>query len=144
MTFGDWIKGKRTELGLSQERLAQAASVDRAYVNKLERGKIGLPLVDTRARFHKALGTTEDELIALGIVRNDAYAIIQTGVIRASGQPVRATGAGPIIDEFVSLMRQVEWDYRAEEAMRGILEGLIRSSGTATADDPPSPDPAES
>lgn len=137
ITFGEWLKTTRKARGLSQERLADAMEIDRSYVVKVETGKVQLPVLDTRARFHKALGTTEDELVALGIVQNDAVAITQTGRMRAEGQPVRVTGGGPLIDEFVGLMQQVQWDERAVEVMRGVLQGLILSSGSPM----PSPDP---
>lgn len=141
MSFGDWVKQKRTALGLSQERLAQAAVVDRAYVNKIERGKIGLPLLDTRARFHKALGTTEDELVALGIVPGDATAVTHAGYARATGQTVTATATQPFVDEVVSLMRQIEWDERSQDFLRLVLLGMIQSGGSSDRSPMPPPDP---
>jgi transcriptional regulator with XRE-family HTH domain len=42
--------------------------VDPTYISQLEK-RTTAPSYETRQRIHEALGTTEDELIALGIVR---------------------------------------------------------------------------
>jgi transcriptional regulator with XRE-family HTH domain len=51
----------RVKRGLSQERLAYDAEVDRAYVGSLER-KIGNPTVDVLDRLAKTLGVGISEL----------------------------------------------------------------------------------
>jgi transcriptional regulator with XRE-family HTH domain len=55
-------------MGLSQGKLAIAAGLERTHVNRIENGGIGLPETETRERFHRVFGTTEQELIDLGIV----------------------------------------------------------------------------
>ena len=37
--FGQCLKNARTKKGLSQEKLAEAANLDRTYISLLERGK---------------------------------------------------------------------------------------------------------
>jgi transcriptional regulator with XRE-family HTH domain len=51
----------RVKRGLSQERLAYDAEVDRAYVGNLER-KAGNPTIDVLDRLAKTLGVGIDEL----------------------------------------------------------------------------------
>lgn len=82
-TFGQWLRGKREETGLSQERLAVAVGVDRAYVNKVERGKVNLPNPETRERFHQVLGTSEEDLVRAGIVQG-----VRQTYLDQSGDPI--------------------------------------------------------
>lgn len=68
VTFGEWLFDRRRAAGLTQDALAESIGRDRSYIVKLEKGRIKLPTEPVRAAFHQALGTTEDDLIALGIV----------------------------------------------------------------------------
>ncbi|QLS05061.1 helix-turn-helix transcriptional regulator [Citrobacter freundii] len=45
-TFGDRMKKRRIERGLSQEELALTASLDRTYISSVERGKRNISLVN--------------------------------------------------------------------------------------------------
>lgn len=36
--FGDRVRGRRRELGLSQEKLAEISGLDRTYISSLEQG----------------------------------------------------------------------------------------------------------
>ena len=46
--------------------------IERTYLSKMENGKVGLPLAETRERIHAALGTTDADVTAFGIdVRRD-------------------------------------------------------------------------
>ena len=45
-TFGDTMKKRRIERGLSQEELALTASLDRTYISSVERGKRNISLVN--------------------------------------------------------------------------------------------------
>lgn len=72
-TFAKWLRDKRKSLRLTQEELAKQAGFSRTYIVTLESGKVALPNQPTRARLHHALGTTEDELIADGVLAHDEY-----------------------------------------------------------------------
>jgi transcriptional regulator with XRE-family HTH domain len=77
MTFAAWLKIARTRQGLTQEELADRSGFDDSYVNKVEKGHIKLPTYETRQRIHHALGTNEDDLITLGIVRDPLHGSYQ-------------------------------------------------------------------
>ena len=68
LTFGDWLKGQRTRRGLSQIELEQTAELSEKYVSSTERGRIKLPNGNTRARIHDVLGTSDDDLVAVGLL----------------------------------------------------------------------------
>jgi len=59
--FGLAVRRQRKQLGLSQERFAFAAEIDRTYVSGVERG-VRNPTVKTIARLAVALGTRPSRL----------------------------------------------------------------------------------
>jgi transcriptional regulator with XRE-family HTH domain len=63
VTFGLAVRRRRKQVGVSQERLAELAEVERAYVSALERGKRNPTLV-TQHRIAAALGVTLQQLLA--------------------------------------------------------------------------------
>lgn len=68
--FGQRVRARRTELGLSQEALARRAGLHRTYVGSLERGERNVALLNI-VRLGKALGVDPGSLIA-GIEPDDA------------------------------------------------------------------------
>jgi transcriptional regulator with XRE-family HTH domain len=60
--FGEVVQEKRKSLGLSQERLALAAGLDRTFVWKVEHGKRN-PSLESLFRVAAALRTEPDELV---------------------------------------------------------------------------------
>jgi transcriptional regulator with XRE-family HTH domain len=60
--LGNNIRRFRQDLGLSQERLAQLASLDRTYVGGIERGQRNAS-VDNIERISIALGIDASELL---------------------------------------------------------------------------------
>lgn len=56
------VRARRRELGLSQERLAELAELDRTYVSSLERGRRN-PTLRTAGRLASALGLPLSELL---------------------------------------------------------------------------------
>lgn len=67
--FGQRVRARRMELGLSQEALAQLAGLHRTYVGSLERGERNVALLNI-VRLGKALGVDPGTLIQ-GIVPED-------------------------------------------------------------------------
>jgi transcriptional regulator with XRE-family HTH domain len=59
--FGLAVRRRREQLGLSQERFAFAAEIDRTYVSGVERG-VRNPTVKMVARLAVALGTKPSKL----------------------------------------------------------------------------------
>ncbi len=67
-TFGKWLKSERRRRAITQADIEQQAGVSVSHVSKMENGHIGMPEPETRARIHKALGTSEDDLVDLGLL----------------------------------------------------------------------------
>ncbi|HEH9395962.1 TPA: helix-turn-helix transcriptional regulator, partial [Aeromonas salmonicida] len=42
--FGDAVRDRRLQLGVSQDALAYAAEIDRSYVGRIERGEVNITL----------------------------------------------------------------------------------------------------
>jgi transcriptional regulator with XRE-family HTH domain len=59
--FGKTLRELRTERGLSQERVAELAGLDRNYIGMIERGERN-PAVVNIVRIAKALGVPPSEL----------------------------------------------------------------------------------
>lgn len=59
--FGERLRELRTERGLTQEQLAEAAGVDRNYIGQIERGERNVALVNI-VRIANALEVKPDEL----------------------------------------------------------------------------------
>jgi transcriptional regulator with XRE-family HTH domain len=47
---------------MTQQQLGDAIGADRTYINKIENGKSGLPLYETRKKLGDVLGFTDDDL----------------------------------------------------------------------------------
>jgi transcriptional regulator with XRE-family HTH domain len=62
--FGEVLRNERKAKGISQERLAQLAGLDRTHVQRLEAGKYS-PTLETVERIARALQRLPSELIAL-------------------------------------------------------------------------------
>lgn len=114
-TFGPWLKSARERSRISQERLARITGIDRGHLSKMENDRIDLPRYETRERIHAALGTTEDELVALGIVRP---ATMRVGTATATA---RAEPSTP--DQFPAIWADLDDDERA--SMMNIMEALV-------------------
>ena len=61
--LGDALRQRRLAAGLSQERLAEKAGIDRTYVSILERD-LQSPTVDTLIRVCRAMGARASEVLA--------------------------------------------------------------------------------
>lgn len=59
--FGQNVRKRREALGLTQEKLAENADIDRTYVSDIERGTRN-PGIKNVARLARALRTTASEL----------------------------------------------------------------------------------
>lgn len=63
VAFGQAVRARRTDLGMSQEALAHEAGIDRSYISSVERGGQNIGLVLAVQVAH-AMGVTLAELIA--------------------------------------------------------------------------------
>lgn len=61
--FGEVVRRERESKGISQERLAELADLDRTYVQRLEGGRYS-PTLDTVESLARALQMLPSELIA--------------------------------------------------------------------------------
>ena len=79
MTFGDFFKAKRTELGLTLREFCEKHGFDPGNISKLERGLLAAPQTDDKLKeYAKALGikiSSEDyiELTDLASVSNRTF-----------------------------------------------------------------------
>jgi transcriptional regulator with XRE-family HTH domain len=62
LTFGETVRKRRFELGLSQEELANAAQIERSHMGKIERGE-HLPNLILILRLAKALSIKPGTLV---------------------------------------------------------------------------------
>lgn len=60
--FGETLRAYRQQAGMSQEKLATAAGLDRTYVGGAERGERNVSLVNI-ARLATALGLSPSQLL---------------------------------------------------------------------------------
>jgi transcriptional regulator with XRE-family HTH domain len=86
---GRRVRRRRRALGLSQDELAARAGVSRQAVGALEAGK-HLPRVDAALALAQALGTSVEDLLAVGPPR--ALAVLGEGL--PEDRPVRAARVG--------------------------------------------------
>lgn len=61
--LGQAIRTRRKALGLSQEALADAASIDRSHMGKIERGERNVTLLNV-LRIAKAMNCRPSEILA--------------------------------------------------------------------------------
>ena len=61
--LGEGVRAIRTQLGWSQEKLAEAAGLHRSYISQLERGHRN-PTLDVLVRLASALDTKLSVLVA--------------------------------------------------------------------------------
>jgi XRE family transcriptional regulator, regulator of sulfur utilization len=66
ISFGKTIRALRVNAGISQDRFAEIAQVDRAYVGYIERGTY-LPSLDLIARLASALGVPAGAIVDAAI-----------------------------------------------------------------------------
>lgn len=76
--------------GLTQEVLAKRIGADRTYINKIERGTIGLPQYETRQKLGAVLGFNEDDLVSADILELGASQGDETDLVRVPSEVGRA------------------------------------------------------
>ena len=59
-TFGDWLRAKRVERGITLRAFAEASDLDPGYLSRYERGLVPAPQGEALQRIAKALGLKED------------------------------------------------------------------------------------
>lgn len=60
--FGSKVKKLRSQKGLTQEKLAELASIDYSYLNLIENGKRN-PSLKVIAKLARVLGVTLDDIV---------------------------------------------------------------------------------
>jgi transcriptional regulator with XRE-family HTH domain len=64
-TFGELLRERRRQAGITQRQLAERAGVDFSYISKLENDRLGPPSADTVVKLSQILGTPAEELLTL-------------------------------------------------------------------------------
>ncbi|MCR5149697.1 MAG: helix-turn-helix domain-containing protein [Clostridiales bacterium] len=62
MTFGGFIKEKRTEKGINLRKLAELVNIAPAYLSDIEKGKRNSPSAEKMDRIAEVLGLSKDEI----------------------------------------------------------------------------------
>jgi transcriptional regulator with XRE-family HTH domain len=62
--FGNMLRRRRRESGISQRELARRVRVDFSYISKLENGRLPAPAAETIVRLSNAIGASPEELLA--------------------------------------------------------------------------------
>ena len=63
-TFGEYLRSKRKEAGISQRELASRISVDYSYISKLENDRLPPPSARTVVSIAEVLATSRDDFLA--------------------------------------------------------------------------------
>lgn len=67
--LGTWVRSTRTQMGMSQRELADAAGLSRSYVCDIERGRGSEPSLATLDKLAGALGASRSDLMkASGLI----------------------------------------------------------------------------
>ena len=106
--FGHWLKAQRRVRKLTQAGLEAAAGLGDNYVSKVERGELRLPGEDVRERIHRALGTTDDDLVRAGILERidtPGYEPVYVPAAHASSQLAAVTETNARFDEADARLR---------------------------------------
>lgn len=127
ITWSDWLKSKRGRRGdpsfVSLDELASRMGVSRTRVIQI--GRLDEPPpYPTRQRIHDALGTTEEELRQLGIIK--------WAVVRRPGAPMTIPEETPIYPEADSFIATLS------PAQRALLRRLLdEADATRPGDEEP-------
>jgi transcriptional regulator with XRE-family HTH domain len=105
MDLGPRVKERRTQRGLSQEKLAHAAGVTMSSIQRLESGFIRDPHYSTLSGIAHVLGTTVAELVG---EESEVSAAGKPPAPQGSGQPRAGSAAEGHLDVFLP------WDYIEE------------------------------
>lgn len=68
VTFGKWLKAQRRQHKMVQRDVEAAATLDHSHYSRMENDHIGMPEPETRERIHRVFGSSEDDLVALGLL----------------------------------------------------------------------------
>lgn len=66
-SYGQWLRTKRRELGLTQRDVEERTGIGDNALSKIENDR-RRPTAETRREIHRVLGTSEAELASLGIL----------------------------------------------------------------------------
>ena len=65
MTFGEFIKGKRTEKGINLRKLAELVNIAPAYLSDIEKGNRNSPSLEKMEKIAEVLELTSEEIITM-------------------------------------------------------------------------------
>lgn len=104
----------------------------RPYLSEIETTD-KFPLTETRARFHRVFGTSDDDLVREGVAVRREYPrpsgeprVIYEAASREAAAPERVE-AGRLPEELTGLLNQIPWTEEHVRVITPILKMLIRS-----------------
>ena len=119
--FGNWLREHRKARRLSQEALGRVIGADRTYISKLETGAIGMADPPLRQRLHDEFGTSEDDLVSLGLLRVVQVPGLPPSYIPDSRKPSPAADMGDVA-RITDLVQQMPDE--AVQHLRRFLEAM--------------------
>lgn len=135
-TFGDWLKTTREEQGYSQSELGEMIDMHRTYVNNLERAD-KWPRPETRERFHRVFGTTDDDLVCAGIAERKVFPRPgRPDVVRYEQIKVRTVSMDDVPDEVKEMLVEIDWSSRNTEMVTRMLMTFIDDDDTTPSSHP--------
>ena len=119
MTFGEFLKRQRMAIPLTQEELGRAVGVSRTYIINIEKGRVALPNLELRQKLGDAIGFDENELRALGVVKD-----------RPQVQPVTPPGNWEMSRlELIRKLKRVWLNAERVESLNEILDEYLGLRG---------------
>ncbi|MBX3394344.1 MAG: helix-turn-helix transcriptional regulator [Phycisphaerae bacterium] len=109
-SFGQLLRSRRRDAGISQRRLAEEVGVDFSYVSKLENDRIPAPAGDTILRIAKAVRCDAEELLA--------------AARKMPSQVEEAIVQAPEAQRFLQAASSMKLSRKEWEALIGKLESL--------------------
>lgn len=142
ITYGQWLKDKRGYRGaanfMSQAALAERVGIDRTHIVQIESGRIGMPDYALRQRIHEVFGTSDDDLRAVGIIRDAIGRVVPTATAIAEAHaPTIQTSEDPVAERLARLRLR----YSEEQIVQlmDIVAGIIELSEIPTPSSPERP-----
>lgn len=108
MTLGEFIKVKRTELGLSRLALATKINISHTELARIENGDRELPSLKSLSKISEGLGVSKEELLKLAGYTSDEQSPVEKAF--PSLDPKRLSA----VESFASTLSR-HGDLKAEE-----------------------------
>lgn len=142
LSYGHWLKEQRGLRRMSQAEVEERADLAQRHVSKFENGHLSMPTEDVRLRIHAALGTTEEDLVDVGLLRRMEYQgrtwylpIRDEGRASQDAPPIPgAVAVSDAVSAFAEAAREVVWTPPMVDAIvqQITMYGELQKSGAVS------------